>query len=137
MKKVLLFLVAILFFAVSAFAASDVTFEWDANSEADLAGYRLYISSASGNYDFGIGSSNLVATISPDAETYTLLGVPDGTWYWVLTAYDTHDNESGPSNEVNADLDTTAPAPPQNFIIALIKKVIAWILNLFSNFRVA
>ena len=132
MKRILLFVLAVLFLATSAFAASDVTFEWNANSEADLAGYRLYQSTQSGTY---VG--NPVATIAEGTETVTLTDVPDGTWYWVLTAYDTNDNESEYSNEVTASLDTEAPAPPQNFIITLIKKIIAWIINLFSNFRVA
>ena len=132
MKRILLFVLAVLFLATSAFAASNVTFEWDANNEADLAGYRLYQSTQSGTY---VG--NPVATIAKGTEMVTLTDVPDGTWYWVLTAYDTNDNESEYSNEVTASLDTEAPAPPQNFIITLIKKIIAWIINLFSNFRVA
>ena len=134
-KKVLLIASLILLFALPCLAASDVTFEWDPNSEQDLAGYRIYQSDSSGNYTFGEG--NEVADIPAGTEIVTLLGVLDGKWYWVLTAYDQNGNESGPSNEVSATLDTEAPAPPQNFIIALIMKIVAWIINLFSNFRIA
>jgi len=131
-KRALLTCLMVLFFATSSFALSDVTIEWDANSEQDLAGYKLYQSSQSGVY-----AGNPVATIPAGTETVTLTNVPDGTWYWVLTAYDAGDNESGYSNEVTASLDTEAPAPPRNLLIVLIKKIIAWIINLFKPFRLA
>ena len=70
-------------------------------------------------------------------ETWTEVGVSDGTWYWYVTANDTEDQESGPSNIVTATIDTQAPAPPQNFLVSLIKKIIAWIRDLFSPFRIA
>ena len=111
----------VLGFASFAYAASNVTFEWDANSESDLAGYRLYQSQASGDYTFGDG--NQVATITAGTETVTISGVADGTYYWVLTAYDTDGNESGPSNEVTANLDTLAPGSPVNVRITIIVKV--------------
>jgi len=131
-KKILLICVTILLFASPCFALSEVTFEWDANSEADLAGYQLYQSTQSGIY-----TGNPVATIPVGTETITLTNVPDGTWYWVMTAYDTNDNESGYSNEVSESLDTEAPASPQNLLIGLVKKIIAWIINLFNPFRLA
>ena len=111
MKKfLLLFTIPFLLIALPVFAM-DVSFQWDANSESDLAGYRLYQSGTSGSYTYGSG--NEVAEISAGTETCTI-DVADGTWYWVLTAYDTNGNESGPSNEVNASIDQTPPAPPIN-----------------------
>lgn len=107
--KKLIFIIILLLPISTAFGA-DVTFEWDPNTETDLAGYRLYQSDTSGVYTYGDG--NQVETIPAGTETVTLYGVPDGTWYWVLTAYDTSGNESGPSNEVTDTLDSTAPAPP-------------------------
>jgi len=113
MKKYLwLFIVPFLLIAFPVFAA-DVSFEWDANTESDLAGYRLYQSDTSGLYTYGTG--NEVKDIPAGTETCTVTGVPDGVWYWVLTAYDTHGNESGPSNEVSADIDETPPGPPVQF----------------------
>ena len=76
----------------------EVVFEWDANKEPALAGYRLYKSDTSGVYTFGAG--NEVAEIPAGNETVTLSNVPSGTWYWVLTAYNTYGFESDPSNEV-------------------------------------
>ena len=120
-------------FYSSAFAGSSITFAWDANTESDLAGYRLYQATTSGQYTFGDG--NQVATIPAGTETVTLEDVPDGTYYWVATAYDVGGLESGPSNEVSATLDATPPQPPQGFIITLIQKILAFLMNLFAGLR--
>ena len=100
-----------------AWWASNVTLEWDANSESDLAGYRLHQGTTSGVYD------SVVSDIPAGTETVTLTGIPDGTYFWVLTAYDTDDNESGYSNGVTANLDTLAPGSPANVTITIIIKV--------------
>ena len=47
-----------------AFAGADVTFEWDGNTEADLAGYRIYQSAQSDTYIYGTDSPNKVVDIS-------------------------------------------------------------------------
>lgn len=149
MKKLFIVLMFVLAFSVSTvFAASDITFEWDANSEADLAGYKLYQSSVSVStldadndgiitlQEFLAGSENIISDtlILAGTETVTIQ-VEDGTWYWVLTAYDTGDNESNPSNEVTAILDTEAPSSPQNFFIKLIMKIVMWLKEIFGGFR--
>lgn len=122
MKKIVGLVLGFLFLTVGmAYAASNVTFEWDANSETDLVGYRLYQSQMSGDYIFGDG--NQVATITAGTETVTITGVSDGAYFWVLTAYDDKGNESGPSNEVTANLDTTPPESPTTVIITIIIKV--------------
>ena len=120
-------LAMVLFFVGPAFAASNVSFQWDPNTESDLAGYKLYQGTSSGLYD------SVVADIPAGTETVTLFDVPDGTYFWALTAYDLDDNESGYSNEVTESLDSTAPTPPQNFIRTLIEKILAW---LFGGMRV-
>ena len=99
-------------FLVTGAQAADVNLKWDANSESDLAGYRIYQSQTSGAY--GAFSAEILA----GTETVTLTDIPDGTYFWVLTAYDTNNNESGYSNEVTATLDGTAPGAPLNFTIA-------------------
>ncbi len=67
---------------------------WDANNEADLAGYRVYVGLASGAYSTSID----VGTVT----SYTLTGLATGTtYYFAVTAYDTSGNESAPSNEVS------------------------------------
>ena len=90
----------LLFCACSASALSvDITIAWDPNSEADLAGYKIYYGTASGVY----GTPITIGTQT----TYTITGLPPGTYYVAVTAYNTLGVESGFSNEVS-----TASSPP-------------------------
>lgn len=91
--------------------AAEITFQWDKNTEGDLAGYRLYQSTVSGQYTYG--ANYAVATIDKALDT-VMIAVPDGKYFWVLTAVDNAGNESGPSNEVALTVDFTAPANPKN-----------------------
>ncbi len=77
--------------------AADVTLQWDANTETDLAGYKLYYGTAPGVY----GTPIIVGKVT----TYTLTAVQPGTYYFAVTAYNTSGAESGFSNEVT----TTVP----------------------------
>ena len=125
MKKTLITILCILAMAFTAQAATNVSFQWDANTEADLAGYKIYRSATSGTYlpaDKVWEGVDVMATEND---------VPDGTWFWVATAYDTSGNESGYSNEVTATLDSIAPMPPQNF--SIWQKIIAWLKWLFGS----
>ena len=127
MKKLISSFVLVLFLTVStAWAGTNVSFMWDENLEADLAGYRVYRSDTSGGYD---KSTDMIW--EGTAITATENNVPDGTWYWVATAYDTSGNESGYSNEVTATLDTEPPVPPQN--LSIWQKIIAWLQHFFSR----
>ena len=119
-----------------AFANSDVTFEWDSNTEPDMSSYNIYRSVDQGNW-LKVNSSPILHTGS-GTETWTETGVPDGTYHWYATAVDTGGNESDPSNIVSKTIDTQAPAPPQNFVVSLIKKIVAWLKGIFGgSFRLA
>lgn len=109
MKRIILFLLLI---ASPVFAqtppdlmSKDGGLSWDANTESDLAGYRVYVGSATGQYGPARDVGN-VMEISRSA-----LGLADGIYFAVVTAYDQAGNESGLSNEVNFRVDQT---PPQN-----------------------
>ena len=108
--------VAITCWAIIASAAtSSVTLAWDANTEADLAGYKLYRATTAG------GPYTLAQTVGK-VTTTTLTGVVDGTHYFVLTAFDNKTptpNESGHSNQVTFGADTTPPANPKNVVITI------------------
>lgn len=128
MKKLIIMTIVFLLLAGTAIAAN-VSFRWDANTETDLAGYRLYQTETSGVYIYGDG--NQVATIPAGTEEVTLADVTDGQHYWVLTAYDMSGNESGRSNEVSTIIDSVPPAPPGGLsiweiIIAFIKRILSW-----------
>ncbi len=77
----------------------------------------------SGQYD-----NTPVPTVAPIANpTFTTPTLPNGTWYFVVTAYNTAGLESGYSNEVSKTI-ATAPEPPRNLRI-WIAQAIAWILG--------
>jgi len=81
-------------------------------------GSGLDIPPEAGLYDTGI-----IPSLDPDKDAYTLISVPDGTWYWIMTAYDTQGNESGKSNEVSATVDSTPPGAPTILEITAVVKV--------------
>ena len=108
--------IAILIYSSNASYAKEVTLAWDANTESNLAGYKIYYNlGASGgqylaNYT-GSGATEgispivvpLTADENPDAENvqFTLHGLDEATTYcFVVTAYNTENQESGSSREV-------------------------------------
>jgi hypothetical protein len=88
----LVFLLLIPLINASAFAA-DVTLAWDANSETDLAGYKVYYGTSSGNYPNVINVGKVT--------TYTVASLGPGTYFFAVTAYNSSNAESGFSNEVS------------------------------------
>ena len=75
----------------------------DGTALTDLAGYRIYYGTVSGNYtevkDVGIPSCD---TNGDETEcSYTIENLSPGTWYFAVTAYDTSGNESDYSNETS------------------------------------
>ena len=106
----LLFPLLIFFAAIQGYAL-DVTLEWDANSEPDLAGYRLYykVTSSGAPYDGTGAAEGSSPTEVGNATSYTLTGLAEGVdYYFVVTAYDSEDLESEYSNEVTT---TSEPTP--------------------------
>lgn len=100
-----------LIYAHGAFAGS-ATLTWNANTEPDLAGYKVYYGTAShaGNCPAGFGGSMVnVGKVT----THTINNLTDGqTYYFQITAVDTSNNESSCSSEVSktiAAADSTAP----------------------------
>jgi hypothetical protein len=79
---------------VHSATSNSATLQWAANQETDLAGYRVYHGTTSGNYG---GPQNVGMTPSYQ---YTNLE-PNKTHYFSVTAYDTAGNESPPSPEVS------------------------------------
>lgn len=71
-----------------------VTVSWDANSEADLIGYRVYYGNESRQYH-----SDLYVGSATSYKFYDLEG--NQTWYFAVTALDYAGNESDLSDEVS------------------------------------
>ncbi len=80
-------------------SSSSATLTWNANTEKDLAGYKVYRATASGTY----GSP--IATVLGSVTTYQATGLQFGTTYFfVVTAFDIAGNESAYSNEVSKSI---------------------------------
>lgn len=90
--------IALLFLLCSFVSAENVILEWNANTEADLAGYKIYSAVTSGG-PYVFSGPGL-----PADATETTRQVSVGIRYWVLTVYDAGGNESGYSNEVSYEI---------------------------------
>ena len=78
---------------------ASATVSWNANTEADLAGYRVYVGTASGSYGFA-GPFEIASGTS-----FTVPNLPVGTTYFfAVTAFDKSGNESTKSAEVSKSL---------------------------------
>lgn len=74
--------------------AGRATIQWNANVESDLAGYRVYRGTTSGVYTQMQDVGNVTS--------YQWNGLTPGqTHYFVVTAYDTSNNESSNSAQVS------------------------------------
>jgi fibronectin type 3 domain-containing protein len=109
----LLFFLLLIFFASSQGYAMDVTLEWDANTEPDLAGYKVYYKTdlSGAPYDGTGATEGNSPTDVGNFTTYTLHGLTDGIdYFFVVTAHDTEGLESDYSNEVTTGSEPT-PTP--------------------------
>lgn len=68
---------------------------WNANTEPDLAGYKIYIGRASGTYTDPRSPIDV-----GNVTTYVIDISESGTWYFSLTAYNAGGSESGFSSEL-------------------------------------
>ncbi|HCC05132.1 TPA: hypothetical protein DEP58_02385 [Patescibacteria group bacterium] len=108
-----IFACTVLFFSFTENAlAGSVTLKWNANSEQDLAGYKIYYGTVSrtgkcpqGGYSNSINVGNVT--------TYTLSNLTNNrTYYFSLTAIDTLNNESCFSTQISKKVpakDTKVP----------------------------
>ena len=91
-RKVSLLAFALLLSPMVAYGAA-VTLAWDANTEDDLAGYKIHYGTASHSYSQSIDVG--------DVTEYTLEDLDDGvTYYLAATAYDIDNNQSAYSEEL-------------------------------------
>jgi hypothetical protein len=128
-KPTFLAIALLVCFATPAYAL-DVTLQWDANTESNLAGYKVYYKTGSSgggilaNYN-GTGASEgdspidmpLALDENPDLNIveFTVTDLTDGlTYYFVVTAYndDIPPLESGPSNEEHTIAPPSDTTPP-------------------------
>jgi hypothetical protein len=128
--KTIFFVLLIMLFSLTCSAEMKYyTLEWDANSEPDLAGYKVYMSQESSNYSIPVAVLDLVTTYQGEVD------VPDDAesdFFWVVTAFDISNLESDYSNEVTKHFDTrVAPQPPTH--LRWYERLVRWFKNLFSR----
>jgi len=120
----LCFLTLVLVLALSPTLAhsTEVTLAWGPNIEPDLAGYKLYYKSGSSGPPYnGTGATDGNSPVDVGNVTeFIVHGLTDGvTYFFVVTAYDTEDLESGYSNEVNTDdgISLSITSPQNGFYV--------------------
>jgi hypothetical protein len=98
------FQICLFLFAITACSSSGTTLTtnetatllWDASADPEVAGYKVYLATASEGYGAPI------ATVPMDVTTYTITGLETGiTYFFVVTAYNSSGAESSFSNEVS------------------------------------
>ncbi len=122
MKKKTLFAIAIITFISSLFIlnphsafAGTATLTWNANTEADLSGYKIYYGTVSRTGTTPCANAGYTSSINVgNVLTYTFNNLTDGvTYYFAVSAYDTSNNESACSiqqSKVIPAVDVTAPS---------------------------
>lgn len=79
----------------ASIATASAQFEWDPNTETDLAGYKIYKGTSSGQY------SAPIATLPASSTRYEADGLHKGsTYFFVVTAFDNSGNEGPLSDEL-------------------------------------
>ncbi len=93
MKKILLTTIFLFLFKSMALAQCSITLAWDANTEPDLAGYKIYWGSSTRNYNVTKDVGNVTQITFNEF-------VCGSTYYFAATAYDFNNNESDYSDEL-------------------------------------
>ena len=87
--------------------AAQVRLAWDANTEPDLAGYRVFSHKTGDSYDYSS------PTWSGTENSCTLENLDEGSgYYFVVRAFNTAGVESGDSNEVYYSVPQSQNTPP-------------------------
>ena len=95
--RMLLLLLSLLLTMVTTASAADVTLSWNPNTEPDLAGYKIYQSTISGQYGAPVATLGKVTQYTLTLPQLTV----DTTYFFVITAHDLAGNDSQKSAEVS------------------------------------
>ena len=124
MRKLVIVITILAITGIARAATVQVT--WNPNTEEDLAGYRLYVGTASGQYGEPVDVGNVTGHVMEITPQH------GATYYFALTAYDTSGNESGYSAEATCFIpDGVKPEKPTG-LKAIIKAVVSWFRGLFG-----
>ncbi len=127
---IILFAAVFFSFFITPTHAMSIRLSWTANTEPDLAGYRIYRKIHPDVDYMPIYDKCLADFEDPNNPTYYDPNLDNNTYYFVVTAYDTSGLESDYSNEV-ISVDNFVPTPPE------VKKIIPHHkAGISDNFRV-
>lgn len=128
MKKTMFLLMVIAFIMIPVVSFAEcygIKLKWDANTESDLEGYRVFMRSDGNAYDY----NNPAAEVDRSTVEIWIKNIEEGCYAFVVRAFDTSGKESGDSNEVGPDcmedlfiIITEAPANPSGCFINNIVK---------------
>jgi fibronectin type 3 domain-containing protein len=92
------FIVAVAWWLLASPVHADDTaiLTWEPNTDPNLVGYKIYMSTKSGQYGAPIGSIGKQTTYE-----VTVKATKDTRYYFVVTAYNTAGKESATSKEVS------------------------------------
>jgi hypothetical protein len=106
----LFMLLATMFFLPQISFSNDLMLAWDPSTSTELAGYRLFWGTTSGQYTTTIDVGNVT--------TYTVPGLTAGTYYFAVAAYGSAGESSTYSNEVSAIITSGDTQPPSISAVA-------------------
>ncbi|OGZ35097.1 MAG: hypothetical protein A2174_00425 [Candidatus Portnoybacteria bacterium RBG_13_41_18] len=109
-------------FSINFVFAGSATLSWNPNAEADLNGYRIYYGTSprtGNNPKTCVLCGYLTKVDVGKTTTYTISNLTNGqTYYFSVSAYDTSNNESVFSSEVNKLISLSADlnVPPDGHV---------------------
>jgi len=118
--------------ASSKVFAADATLSWNANTETDLAGYKVYVGTVSRSYGTPI--------VLGKQTSYTVTNLGIGTYFFSVTAFDTSGNESGFSSEASKSFTGNTPPVISSVAVSGITTsgaTITWITSQAATSQVA
>jgi hypothetical protein len=105
LRNILFIVVAFMTLFPAPGIATSLQVNWNANTDADLAGYKVYSGTQSGTYGSPVDVHNVTS--------YQIDNITSGSTYYVaVSAYDTSGNESTRSTETNVCIPVPDTTPP-------------------------
>jgi fibronectin type 3 domain-containing protein len=117
-------------FTATGITGGGVSLNWNANTESDLAGYKVYRSTSAGG-TFTLLNTGGLLTATSYADSTASAGA---NWYYQVVAVDTQGRTS-PAAPANASVATIAPAAPAGLRAAIYPNAItlSWNANTESD----
>jgi len=125
-KWLYVWMTAIILAALSMCPAATVSIAWEPpESTNDIAGYRVYVGSASLQYDRSIDVGMALTATVPDIGT-------NANTHFAVTAYNTYGNESEYSDEMVWDVEGYLRKPGKPTKLKFIDILKAWFKQWFN-----